>query len=269
MSLWTKTTATTPESRCAILVWSLGPTFIWHFHSSRQLNTFSLFSHCPSLHLYVLEGKDVPMNVLYNRHLIFYLLNRVFVLQRRGLPLTSFFGDSQAPKSNTRSRSYPRTTGLPHVALNGYPPFDPLLAGLPAAYTRWNPRRTYAADVDSNGRRFRDNDVELDYDGPLTDKDVLPAYDNFGSPPKYADVVPQRPIETRAGSLAVPPAALRSASVSGNVFPERNSAGWAFIILTRLRNYQGQHTKKMLTPICIIIYHNSGEHLDLRFLWSS
>jgi hypothetical protein len=145
--------------------------------------------------------------------------------------MTSFFRLQHESESNTRqgSRILPRTTGLFPVTLRGYPPFDPPLAGLPAAYTRRNLRRTNGADIDQSGRRFRDIDVELDYGGPLNDKDVLPAYDHFGSPPKYADVEAQRIVATPDGSLTIPPVVLNSASdagmnVSAAVITDRNEA---------------------------------------------
>ena len=132
---------------------------------------------------------------------------------------------------NTRQgpRILPRTTGLLPVTLRGHPPFDPPLAGLPAAHTRRNLRRTNGADIDQSGRRLRDIDVELDYGGPLNDKDVLPAYDHFGSPPKYADVEAQRIVATPDGSLTFPPVALHSASdagmnVSAAITTDRNDA---------------------------------------------
>jgi len=137
--------------------------------------------------------------------------------------MSSFFGLQQESETNTRQdpRILPRTTGLLPVTLRGYPP----LAGLPAAHTRRNLRRTNGADIDQSGRRFRDTDVELDYGGPLNDKDVLPAYDHFGSPPKYADVEAQRIVATPDGSLTIPHVALHSASDAETNVTDRNDAG--------------------------------------------
>ncbi len=151
----------------------------------------------------------------------------MIVLQRRRLPLSSFFGPQRESELNTQGpRILSRTTP---VTLQGYPPFDPLLAGLPAAYTRRNLRRTNGADIDQSGRRFQDIDVELDYGGPLSDKDLLPAYDHFGSPPKYADVEAQRIVATPDGLLTFPPVALHSASdagmnISAAIITDRNDA---------------------------------------------
>lgn len=55
----------------------------------------------------------------------------------------------------------------------------PQLSPLPSAY-HTNGRRTRAADTDEGGRRAG---------GPEDDhKDVLPAYDSVGGPPKYVDI---------------------------------------------------------------------------------
>jgi hypothetical protein len=70
-----------------------------------------------------------------------------------------------------------------------YPPFpDPNLTGFPAAYISTRNRRTHATDIDSDGRRLGELPAEIDHDGELGGKDVLPAYDNFGGPPKYFEV---------------------------------------------------------------------------------
>lgn len=107
-------------------------------------------------------------------------------LRRQNRPLSEFFSISQNSRSNSgRPRRIPRTTGLP--PLNGplrpislthamlYPPPSPL----PAAY-RSNGRRTRAADTDAGGRRA--GNPEDDH------KDMLPAYDNIGGPPKYVEI---------------------------------------------------------------------------------
>jgi len=56
-----------------------------------------------------------------------------------------------------------------------YPHFPPM----PTAY-RSNGRRTRAADTDEGGRRAGGSEDDL--------KDMLPAYDSVGSPPKYVDI---------------------------------------------------------------------------------
>ncbi|KAF5329236.1 hypothetical protein D9619_009318 [Psilocybe cf. subviscida] len=62
------------------------------------------------------------------------------------------------------------------------------LAILPAAYQGYSTRRTQAQDVDANGRRI--GGAEVDHDGALDDKDILPAYDIHGGPPKYFEPLP-------------------------------------------------------------------------------
>ena len=76
------------------------------------------------------------------------------------------------------------------------------MPGLPPAYIGRNTRRTRAADVDANGRRA--TNAELDHDGELGDKDALPAYDSYGGPPKYFEIE----MQTRlfgSGSASRPP----------------------------------------------------------------
>lgn len=73
-----------------------------------------------------------------------------------------------------------------------YPPYPDQypLTGIPAAYmgqTRPS-RRTRAPDIDSSGRRLGDLQVEMDHNSGLGGKDDLPAYDNFGGPPKYFEL---------------------------------------------------------------------------------
>ncbi|KAG6918771.1 hypothetical protein DXG01_011962 [Tephrocybe rancida] len=65
---------------------------------------------------------------------------------------------------------FPRTTGFTEV-----PPY-------PYA------RRTRALDTDAAGRRVGGGIEESDHDGFIGDKDVLPAYDNAGGPPKYREL---------------------------------------------------------------------------------
>jgi len=105
-------------------------------------------------------------------------------------------------------RSYP--------LLDGY--FPPL--PLPAAST--NARRTRATDIDLDGRRFTSQGTEVDHDGFLRDKDVLPKYELLGGPPKYADLELQRVLVTGTVTPSppvivppTPPAAAESPQNSG------------------------------------------------------
>ncbi|KAF8153854.1 hypothetical protein B0H34DRAFT_799791 [Crassisporium funariophilum] len=123
------------------------------------------------------------------------ILRRITKMKRRSQPITAFFtSNTDLPTSAQRyggPRQFPRTTGIPPMRYDGqnYPLYpDVHLTGIPAAYMGPSARRTRAADVDANGRRLGDRAVELDHDGELGDKDMLPAYDNFGGPPKYVDL---------------------------------------------------------------------------------
>jgi hypothetical protein len=58
----------------------------------------------------------------------------------------------------------------------------PDLSPMPAAY-RSSARRTRAADIGEGGRRAGNPE-----DGNLDLKDMLPAYDNVGGPPKYVEL---------------------------------------------------------------------------------
>jgi hypothetical protein len=69
---------------------------------------------------------------------------------------------------------------------------DPFLREIPAAYIHPPSRRTRARDIDSNGRR-QDIPTEMDHDGDLGANETLPAYDNFGGPPKYFELDRNRP----------------------------------------------------------------------------
>ncbi|CAA7264027.1 unnamed protein product [Cyclocybe aegerita] len=119
------------------------------------------------------------------------IYRRLRNLKRANRPASSFFNFDTGNRSTTSrgSRTFPRTTGIPAVNLGpSYPYPDPLLAGIPTAYTGYTSRRTRAADIDASGRRGADRHAELDHDGELGDKDVLPAYEHFGGPPKYNEV---------------------------------------------------------------------------------
>jgi hypothetical protein len=63
----------------------------------------------------------------------------------------------------------------------------PQLATYPAAYFGHGNRRTHALDIDADGRRLG-HTAFLDHEGELRDKDVLPAYDIYGGPPKYNEL---------------------------------------------------------------------------------
>ena len=58
----------------------------------------------------------------------------------------------------------------------------PTLAPLPSAYIR-RQRRTRAADIGAGGRRAGEGGGDWDPDH----KELLPAYDNVGGPPKYVE----------------------------------------------------------------------------------
>lgn len=89
-----------------------------------------------------------------------------------------------------------------------YPPYPgPHLTGIPAAYmgqTRPS-RRARATDIDSNGRRLGSLPVEMDHDGELGAKDDLPAYDNFGGPPKYFELNVQNRNQAPLGMISHTP----------------------------------------------------------------
>ena len=72
-----------------------------------------------------------------------------------------------------------------------------------------------------NGRRVG-HTTELDHDGELGDKDLLPAYDNLGGPPKYAEIE----LQTRLFGNEItrpPPVERRSSRVSVTVNYELGS----------------------------------------------
>lgn len=62
------------------------------------------------------------------------------------------------------------------------PMIYPYLSALPISYQS-NQRRTRALDTDEGGRR-----AGVPEDGVLDQKDMLPAYDNVGGPPKYMEL---------------------------------------------------------------------------------
>jgi len=64
-----------------------------------------------------------------------------------------------------------------------------------------SPRRVTAMDTDQHGRRLAPDGTlqENDHDGVLGDKDVLPAYDGAGGPPKYFELNVRAGAEGAAG----------------------------------------------------------------------
>lgn len=111
---------------------------------------------------------------------------RLARLKRANLPLTKFFSFYPTPPTTTPPPTYrptfPRTNGLSDVPTYAYP----LLTPLPASY-RPSSRRIRALDTDTGGRRLGSGGPN-DHDGYITDKDILPAYDNVGGPPKYIEL---------------------------------------------------------------------------------
>ncbi|KAG5638843.1 hypothetical protein H0H81_009614 [Sphagnurus paluster] len=100
------------------------------------------------------------------------LLQRYSRLRRANLPLSRFFSrlspsNSTSPFGASQNTRFPRTTGLSH-------PYG---------------HRTRAADTDAAGRRLGGPGFDYsDHDGYIGDKDMLPAYDTSGGPPKYGDM---------------------------------------------------------------------------------
>ncbi|KAF5378510.1 hypothetical protein D9615_007178 [Tricholomella constricta] len=106
------------------------------------------------------------------------LLNRYTRLKRNNQPLSRFFSRTSPASSSSSTTAhlssaqpsrFPRTTGLFDV-----PPY-------PYAH------RTRAHDTDVAGRRLG-GPLNSDHDGYIGDKDVLPAYEHAGGPPKYGEL---------------------------------------------------------------------------------
>lgn len=53
--------------------------------------------------------------------------------------------------------------------------------------THSNAPQVRAMDTDDDGRRLGDGGTSNDHDGELGNKDVLPAYDTSGGPPRYVE----------------------------------------------------------------------------------
>jgi len=116
--------------------------------------------------------------------------SRCLHLRSRGRSMNNFFDFMAAPT--------PRSSANPRIYVRS-PTMSPVTA-LPRAYF---PARiqTRARDTDEGGRRDGRRDPD---DGDFNDKDVLPAYDNIGSPPTYPDyrVGTARHINVRARPFA-------------------------------------------------------------------
>jgi len=80
--------------------------------------------------------------------------------------------------------------------MRGYPHLDGYFPALPLPVASTNARLTRATDIDLGGRRFTSPGTEVDHDGLLRDKDILPKYELLGGPPKYADLELQRVLVT-------------------------------------------------------------------------
>lgn len=98
-------------------------------------------------------------------------------LKRTNRPLRAFFSRSSSTEPGiSPPQRFPRTNGLPSVSsLPFFPPsmYDP------------QHRRVRGQETDGQGRRLGATGGEYDYDHD--DKDLLPAYDTAGGPPKYID----------------------------------------------------------------------------------
>lgn len=108
------------------------------------------------------------------------------IRQRRQVANNNGFG--HRPLVHLHPRSFPRTTSLPPPDHNAPLLNDPLTV-IPAAYLGrpGRDRRVRGQDTDIDGRRLGAANTDLDHDGPLSGKDLLPAYDYSGGPPKYAE----------------------------------------------------------------------------------
>ncbi|KAF7976557.1 hypothetical protein HWV62_6217 [Athelia sp. TMB] len=122
-----------------------------------------------------------------------FLFLRTVQLRKRHQPLTRFFSSTgPSPSYTGRPQSVPRT-GLPAFGVlpARYPltpeMLYPSLEPLPSAYTRG--QRTRAADTDEGGRRAGGADDDA--------KDMLPAYEGGGGPPKYMELQMMDSIRTR------------------------------------------------------------------------
>jgi len=114
------------------------------------------------------------------------LLRRLMLIRAQNRPFYHvLFSTRSRPTAPTMPRTSSRTTE--GYIDPGYPYYPSHLPRPLRAYFLRNSRTTHAADVDAAGRRDAGQQLN-DHDGPLTDKDILPAYDTYGGPPTYADI---------------------------------------------------------------------------------
>lgn len=98
---------------------------------------------------------------------------RAQFLRANNRPLRDFFSFIEAPQRR----------GLSPPSIR--PNFQPRESGLtPIPLQQQRRGRTHATDVDSEGRRLGGPDPD-DFNGDVTEKDVLPAYEIKGGPPNY------------------------------------------------------------------------------------
>ncbi|KAF9061801.1 hypothetical protein BDP27DRAFT_1337587 [Rhodocollybia butyracea] len=120
------------------------------------------------------------------------ILRRFKTLRQNGQPVTTFFSNRD---NGSHLRSIPRTR-FPSASFGTLSAYD--LTHVPAAY---NPHasiaayssasrshRTRAADIGEGGRRLGPG--LSDHNVDMGEKDVLPAYDKHGGPPRYIDTLP-------------------------------------------------------------------------------
>jgi len=133
------------------------------------------------------------------------IFRRLLYVRRRGQHhRRPCHNDREEGSSPQGPRSFPRTTGLPRVNLQGYPLLNTYFVPLqlPTAYTN-NSRRTRAQDIDLEGCRFTCAGAEVDHDGLLRNKDALPKYESFGGPPKYAELELQQQVSVVPENLTL------------------------------------------------------------------
>ncbi|TFK65293.1 hypothetical protein BDN72DRAFT_204507 [Pluteus cervinus] len=169
-----------------------------------MINTPNLADTKPSMAKAILEYLFLSIAVLLVGSII---IRRLLALRAQNRPLYHFFyaRDPSSPPHYTHHHApgfAPQSLPpLPTSYLSSSHLTPPTSAYLGNGLThpdRNTPphatRRTTAADIDDSGRRgvvgsSLGANQEHDWDGWLTDRDALPAYDVFGGPPKYAEVV--------------------------------------------------------------------------------
>ena len=181
-------------------------------------------------------------NIRYNLHysskiLVVYILDLFFKSTCWPLPIHSVRNRQQSTASQ-RYRNITRQVELQPLHPDGHPYPDPFLREIPAAHIHPS-RRTRARDIDSSGRR-QDIPAETDHDGELGANDALPAYDNFGGPPKYFELDTlsrNRPPESRV--------------------TQRPDASWENININSSEN-DGVHTPVGTTPASHASQHDTS-----------